>query len=113
MGKKSHNNIQPTARPQVKYQFIREQSTQFPARVLCEVLEVSESGYYAWRKREQLAKPNLSSKTLKVQADEALVKQLREIFENSRQTYGRPRLHKANGVSCSRRRVARLMRSKD
>jgi hypothetical protein len=34
----------------MKYQFIQQQRLEFPVGVLCEVLEVSESGYYEWRK---------------------------------------------------------------
>jgi hypothetical protein len=51
VSKKSHSNLQPIARPEMKYKFIEEQRTEFPVRVLCEVLKVSESGYYEWRKR--------------------------------------------------------------
>ena len=109
MGKKSHSDLQPAARPKVKYQFIQKQRVEFPVRVLCEVLEVKESGFYAWRKR-QGREPGRYQK-----ADEELSVQLEKVFEQSRQTYGSPRLHAAlrsQGVSCSRHRVARLMRKK-
>lgn len=105
--KKSHSNLQPTAKPKMKYQFIREQQHQFQVRVLCEVLEVSESGYYAWRKRL----PNQHRQ----EEDEQVTIQLEAVFDQSRQTYGSPRVHGAlrvKGVECSRRRVARLMRKK-
>ncbi|HEX2916330.1 MAG TPA: IS3 family transposase [Chloroflexia bacterium] len=74
--------------------------------MLCEVLKVSESGYYAWRKRQ----PSCQQK-----ADEELATQLKAVFEQSRRTYRSPRIHAAlrgEGLSCSRRRVARLMRKK-
>ena len=93
----------------MKYQFIQQQRLEFPVRVLCEVLEVSESGYYEWRKR-QGREPDLHQKE-----DEVLTAQLERVFEQSRQTYGSPRLHAAlrqEGVSCSRHRLARLMRKK-
>jgi hypothetical protein len=48
VGKKSHSDRKPVARPEMNYQFIQEQRLEFPVRVLCEVLEVSESGYYEW-----------------------------------------------------------------
>ena len=76
-------------------------------RVLCQVLRVSESGYYTWRKRE----PGRRQKE-----DAELTSQLGTVFEQSRQTYGSPRIHaalRAKGVSCSRRRIARLMRKKE
>lgn len=81
----------------MKYQFIDKQREQYPVRVLCEVLEVSESGYYEWRKRE----PN----QCRQQADKALAEQVGTVFEQSYQTYGSPRIHaalRASGVSCSR-----------
>lgn len=56
-------------------------------RVLCEVLEVSESGYYVWRKRQQ-GQPNRRQKE-----GEELTIQLETVFEQSRQTYGSPRIH--------------------
>lgn len=77
--------------------------------MLCEVLEVSESGFYGWRKR-QGREPDRHQKE-----DEELTAQLEIIFEQSRQTYGSPRIHAAlrsKGVSCSRHRVARLMQKK-
>ena len=91
----------------MKYQFIEIQREYYPVRVMCEVLEVSESGYYAWRKRPPEQR--------REQADKALAEQVAPIFEQSRQTYGSPRVHAAlreRGVKCSRRRVARLMRQK-
>ncbi len=75
--------------------------------MLCEVLKVSENGYYAWRKR----RPSCRQKE-----DEELTIQLETVFEQSRQTYGSPRINaslRSKGVSCSRRRVARLMRKKE
>jgi transposase InsO family protein len=71
---------------------------------MCQVLEVSASGYYAWRRR----KPSL-----RAEANAALVEQIRDIHKTSRRTYGSPRVHAALrrwGHACSRNRVARLMR---
>jgi len=109
VGKKSRSDLQPAAWPKMKYQFIQEQRLAFPVRVLCEVLEISESGYYAWQKG-QGREPDRHQKE-----DQELTAQLETVFEQSRQTYGSPRIHAAlrsKGVSCSRRKIAKLMRKK-
>ena len=70
----------------------------------CELLKVSESGYYAWRKHEP---------SFRQEQDVLLGKGIRAIFEESRQTYGAQRVHLAlrdKGIYSSRKRVARLMR---
>ena len=36
----------------MKYMFIENYKEEFPILRMCQVLEVSESGYYAWRNRE-------------------------------------------------------------
>jgi putative transposase len=71
---------------------------------MCRVLGVSPSGYHAWRRRP------LSQRA---QADAALSERIAEIHQGSRWTYGSPRIHAElleEGVRCSRKRVARLMR---
>jgi putative transposase len=70
----------------------------------CTVLEVSESGYYAWRKQET---------SFHEQQDERLAKGIAAVFEESRQTYGAQRVYRAlrdRGIYSSQKRVARLMR---
>jgi transposase InsO family protein len=88
----------------MKYQFIQQHKQQFPVVVMCQVLEVSESGFYAWRKR-----PTCQRK----REDARLTTQIRQIFTSHQGRYGSPRLSaelKDQGVLCSRKRVARLMR---
>jgi putative transposase len=74
--------------------------------VACRVLRVSKAGYYEWRERPP------SPRTV---ADQALTAQISAIHAASRGTYGAPRVHAelrlGCGVRCSRKRVARLMRS--
>jgi putative transposase len=73
-------------------------------RRLCHLLEVSPSGYYQWRNR----KPGPRAK-----ANERLLKQVRQVFEQNRQTYGSPRITRLlqrSHIPCSENRVARLMR---
>jgi len=72
---------------------------------MCRVLEVSTSGYYAWRKR----KPSARSKS-----DATLTELIREIHEWSRGTYRVPRMIvelEAHGHHVNHKRVARLMRA--
>lgn len=71
---------------------------------MCEVLDVSQSGYYAWRSRP---------KSTRDRANEDLLERILEVHKRSRKTYGYPRVHaelKRDGVKCSQNRVARLMR---
>lgn len=73
---------------------------------LCEALDVSPSGYYAWRNRDKSAHQ---------QVDEELGEQVEQVFNDSRQTYGSPRIERVlreQGVRTSRKRVARLMRER-
>ena len=71
---------------------------------MCRVLGVSPSGYYAWGSRGSCAR---------ARRDEELGEAIRAIHEDSRGTYGVPRVHaelSARGWRISRKRVARLMR---
>jgi putative transposase len=71
---------------------------------MCYVLQVSRSGYYAWRKRTPSARK---------MANQALVAEIKAIFPQYRKSYGSPRMTKElrrRGWSCSENRVARLMR---
>jgi putative transposase len=68
------------------------------------MLEVSASGYYAWRSREP---------SKRARADAMLAAEIRAIHAHSRATYGVPRVHaelRAQGTRVGRKRVARLMR---
>jgi putative transposase len=71
---------------------------------LCEALDVSESGYYAWRETKSNGHD---------QGDADLTERIQIIFDDSRQTYGSNRVEaalRAQGICTSRKRVARLMR---
>ena len=71
----------------------------------CRVLNVSRSGYYDWLAR--LDSP-------RVQENELLLKQIQQVHEESRGTYGSPRVHAelvlGLGIPVNVKRVARLMR---
>jgi putative transposase len=71
---------------------------------MCRMLGVSTSGYYAWQQR---------SPSARARSDAALLERIRAIHQQSRATYGVPRVHaelKAEGTHVGRKRVARLMR---
>ena len=69
------------------------------------MLAVSRSGYYAWRGRGRSARAS---------QDAELLSRIRTIHQESRGTYGAPRVHAelalGQRIRCSRKRVARLMR---
>jgi len=88
----------------VKFVFIEAEKAHYPVRVMCRTLEVSPSGYYAWRDRPPSAHER---------EDERLGVLVQEAHARSRETYGSPRVHAelaAQGVRVSRKRVVRLMR---
>jgi putative transposase len=77
----------------------------FSIRAMCRVLEVSASGYYAWRRRMI---------SVRKREDEKLQQRIRTIHDRSRQTYGAPRIHaelQDEGTRVGRKRVARLMKA--
>jgi transposase InsO family protein len=88
----------------MKYHFIEEHKHEFPIVVMCHVLGVSESGFYAWRKRPT---------SQRQREDAQLRTQIRQVFTAHQGRYGSPRLQvelRDQGQSISRKRVARLMR---
>jgi transposase InsO family protein len=73
---------------------------------MCEVLEVSRAGYYAWTRR-----PPSSQR----QRREELVEQIRLSHQESDAVYGSPRVHRdllAQGIQVCRNTVARLMKAR-
>ena len=88
----------------MKYQFIEQHKQEFPVVVMCNVLGVSESGFYAWRKRPACQRKR---------EDAQLTQEIRQVYATHRGRYGSPRIHRElqdQGQSTSRKRVARLMR---
>lgn len=88
----------------MRYRFIKEHERQFPVSSLCRALRVSRSGYSAWKSRT----PSERS-----QQEQSLLTEIRIAHQESRGTYGSPRIHqelRAKEVACSRNRVARVMR---
>jgi len=74
-------------------------------KLMCQVLEVARSGYYAWRKRKPSATAERRAK---------LTEQIREVHARNRAVYGAPRVHHdllEADVQCSKNTVAKLMRA--
>jgi putative transposase len=89
----------------MKYRFIVSNRARFAVRMLCRLLGVAISGFYAWLER---GPPPAERR------DAGLARQIATIFQASRQTYGSPRVHaelRAQGVRVSRKRVEQLMRA--
>ena len=90
----------------MRFAFIQQHAEEFPVDVMCEVLEVSRSGYYAWRNRPPSAA---------AQRRAQLVERIAAVHVGSRQVYGSPRVCaelRSQGVACSENTVARLMRQR-
>lgn len=88
----------------MKYLFMEEHRGVFHLKRMCKVLKVSRSGYYAWRKR----KPSRRE-----EANKGLLERIRDVYRNSRKTYGSPRITDTlneQGIGCGKNRVARIMR---
>jgi transposase InsO family protein len=88
----------------VRYGFIREQQKAYPVTVLCAVMQVSKSAYYAWAKRPEAA----------AQSKEAgpFEQRVVQIFEDSKKTYGSRRIAdelQKSGVAAGRYKVRSAM----
>src|ERR1700751_3527661 len=85
----------------MRFAFIATEKACYPVALMCRMLQVSRSGYYAWCRRPP------APRTLK---DQTLALEVAE----SRGRYGSPRVHaelRERGQRTGRKRVARLMRS--
>lgn len=88
----------------MRFQFVSQQKAYYPVTVLCNVLEVSTSGYYAWCNRKPCQRELYDGQLLEV---------IKELFNTHRQTYGSPRIRDALkdlGHRVGENRVARIMR---
>ena len=87
----------------MKYQFIAEHAHEHPVRLMCKILGVSRSGYH------KFCQGRLSHRAA---ANVRLLEHIQAIHQESRGTYGSPRVHQAlkrRGIACGRHRTARLM----
>jgi putative transposase len=87
-----------------RYRFIAVEKARHSVVRLCRVLGVAKSAFYAWHKHQLSARARV---------DEQLTKEIKDIYDASRCTYGAPRVHaelRHRGQRVGRKRVARLMR---
>lgn len=86
---------------------MHEHKDEFPADLMCQVLQVSRSGYYAWQERQgQPPGPRAGRRA-------ELVKKIEQAYRENRGVYGSPRVYrelKAQGESVCENTVAKLMR---
>ncbi len=86
------------------YRFIDQHKDRWTVGLLCQTLEVSPAGYYAWRQRPR---------SRQQQRRDTLVVEMRTIHAEVKARYGSPRIHKelvARGHDCCVNTVAKLMR---
>lgn len=84
---------------------MRASQADHSVALMCRALQISESGYHAWRTRPP---------SDRAREDGELLDRIRSIYDMSKGTYGAPRVHfelGVQGVHVGRKRVARLMRS--
>ena len=88
----------------MRFRFIADHRHIWPIKIQCAVLDVSRSGFYAWRKRRPSAQAERRQKlTERIQAIHA---------EPRKDVYGAPRMHRelvAEGLACNRKTVAKCM----
>ena len=86
------------------FRFVSAERARFPVSRMCQVLGVSRQDFHAWLRRHP---------SKRWVSDVRLLELIHEIHQESRGSYGSPRIHaelRARGVRVSRKRVERLMR---
>jgi len=88
----------------MRYICIDRRRNQYPVCMMCRLLKVSRSGYYAWKSRPE---------SQRAKTDRELTRVIQRFHAESRGTYGSPRIRddlRDAGYPCGRNKVARLMR---
>ena len=67
----------------MRYQCIERHRKQYPVRMMCQMLKVSRSGYYAWKNRPE---------SQRIKTDHILRPKIRQIHAQSKGVYGAPRI---------------------
>lgn len=90
----------------MKYEAIKELSSEFPVKKMCKTLELDSANYYRWIKNRKKAEE-------KLEKEKELIKQLEKIFEESGQTYGYRVMKEAlknEGIEISEYKVRKIMK---
>ncbi len=88
----------------MKFAFIQDHQDTFEIRIMCDVLDVSRAGYYAWRGRPESARAARRHE---------LATRIKSLHEQHRGVYGSPRMHRVlitEGDCVSENTVAGVMR---
>jgi transposase InsO family protein len=88
----------------VKFAFVKDHRRLWPVAVICRVLQVSRSGFFAWLRR---------GPSRRQRRQEELIQKIKAAHQENRELYGSPRVHRAlliDGQNVSRNTVAKLMR---
>lgn len=88
----------------MRYAFIVDHRTEFPIRMMCRVLRVAPSGYYAWLQQPE---------SRRSQEDRRLLVEIQALYRKHKRRYGSRRITRALrdlDIHCNTKRVARLMR---
>jgi putative transposase len=91
----------------VRYRFIEDNRGRFEVQRMCGMLSVSSSGYYAWRDRPESRRSH---------EDRRLLALILDVYQESRCSYGSPRVWRelrSRGETCGVKRIARLMRDNE
>lgn len=87
----------------MRYACIASHLGEFPLRLMCRVLSVSRSGFYAWKDRPQSSR---------ARANERLTLEIRAVHAEAKERYGARKIRRElneSGIECGRHRVTRLM----
>lgn len=87
----------------MKFAFIGDHLQQYPVGTCCATLQVSRSGYYAWRRR---------GPSQRRQRRERLGEQIGRVYRDNRCVYGSPRVYhvlRSQGEHVSENTVAKIM----
>jgi putative transposase len=88
----------------MRFAFVHAERASFPIAALCRVFDVTRQGYYAYATRPPSSR---------VRSDAELCIAVREVFEETRETYGSPRMLaelRRRGMRIGKRRIERCMR---